>query len=73
MKKKILKFIVTGCIITTLAAQSMTAFAYTKIYQNTTGQQPYADGVTHENLQIFTNEGWINMNILRVDLRKNAD
>ena len=73
MKKRLLKILALGCVVTSIAAQSMTAFAYTKIYQTTTGQQPYADGVTHENVRIFTNEGWINMNVLRVDLRKNAE
>lgn len=38
------------------------------IYQTSTGQQGIASGVTLENIVRFTNDGWLNINVLRVDL-----
>ena len=73
MKSKIKKTITVGLITAVLALQAVTSSAYTKIYETASPVEAYADGVTHQNIKIFTNEGWINMNVLRVDLEKNVE
>lgn len=70
------KFRVTAAIAVlslAMSVVSLPSMAYNKILEKTTGETAYADGMTHENLKIYTDEGWINMNILRVDLEKNVD
>ena len=70
------KFRVTAAIAMLSLAMSVVnlpSMAYNKILEKTTGETAYADGMTHENLKIYTDEGWINMNILRIDLEKNVD
>ncbi len=45
-----------------------TSFAYTKIYDMKTEEVPVASGVTYKNLKRLTTSGWLNINILKVDL-----
>jgi len=72
--RAIIKKTVTIAILTmVMAAQTFTSSAYTKIYETATPVEAYADGVTHQTIKIYTNEGWINMNVLRVDLKKNVE
>jgi exopolysaccharide biosynthesis protein len=72
--RAIFKKTVTIALLTmVIAAQTLTSSAYTKIYEKASPVEAYADGVTHQNIKIYTNEGWINMNVLRVDLRKNVE
>lgn len=71
--RAIFKKTVTIAVLTmVIAAQTFTSSAYTKIYETASPVEAYADGVTHQNIKIYTNEGWINMNVLRVDLTKNV-
>ena len=73
MKKNITKAL-AGCLLaTTLVFQTTLSFGYTKIYETKSAIESYADGVTHETVKVFTSEGWINMNVMRVDLRKNVE
>lgn len=73
MNRNIIKAL-AGCLLaTTLVFQTTLSFGYTKIYETKSAVETYADGVTHETVKIFTSEGWINMNVMRVDLRKNVE
>lgn len=45
-----------------------TSFAYTKIYDMKSTEVPVSSGVTYRNLKRLTTEGWLNINILKVDL-----
>jgi len=73
MKGTFNKIMMVALMTTIIALQAGTSSAYTKIYETASPIEAYADGVTHQNVKIFTNEGWINMNILRVDLEKNIE
>ena len=72
MTKKMLKWTLTTVLAAWLLIQSSTTFAYTKIYTQESEVETYAEGVTYQNIQIFTNEGWINMNVMRVDLNQDV-
>ncbi len=72
--RALFKKTVTVTLLTmVIAVQAFTSSAYTKIYETASPVEAYADGVTHQNMKIYTNEGWINMNVLRVDLTKNVE
>lgn len=72
--RAIFKKTVTIALLTmVIAAQTLTSSAYSKIYEKASPVEAYADGVTHQNIKIYTNEGWINMNVLRVNLTKNVE
>ncbi|HAS74406.1 MAG TPA: hypothetical protein DCS67_09705, partial [Clostridiales bacterium UBA8960] len=73
MIRRLIKGLAFGTLMLTLAVQTSASFAYTKILETSSAVEHYADGVTHQNIRIFTNEGWINMNVMRVDLRKNVE
>ena len=45
-----------------------TSFGYTKIYDMKSTETPVSSGVTYRNLKRLTTEGWLNINILKVDL-----
>lgn len=45
-----------------------TSFAYTKIYDMKSTETPVSSGVTYRNLKRLTTDGWLNINILKVDL-----
>ena len=62
MKKKI--FVLTLITILMLTGIS---FGYTKIYDLTT-ETPISSGVTLKNIRRFITGGWLNINILEVDL-----
>lgn len=70
---KVRKVMLTSMAVLLLSTQPLTAFAYTKIYETASEVEYYADGVTLQNKKVYTNEGWINMNIVRVDLEKNIE
>jgi len=61
--RKILTTILIGSIIC-----FNTSFAYTKIYDMKSNEVPVASGVSYKNLKRLTTEGWLNINILKVDL-----
>jgi len=63
MKKKIWLGILVGSILC-----FNTSFAYTKIYDMKSTEIPVSSGVTYRNLKRLTTEGWLNINILKVDL-----
>ncbi|MBP3284632.1 MAG: phosphodiester glycosidase family protein [Clostridia bacterium] len=62
MKKFLLSFVFTYLILINCA------FGYTKIYDMTSEKQPIASGTTYQNIKRLTTEGWLNINILEVDL-----
>lgn len=50
------------------------AFAdYVTVYETKSELEYLADGVTKQTLMRYTNEGWLNINVVRVDLRKQMD
>jgi len=61
MKKKILLTLITILMITSIS------FGYTKIYDFTT-ETPISSGVNLKNIRRFITGGWLNINILEVDL-----
>jgi len=61
--RKFLTAIIIGSIIC-----FNTSFAYTKIYDMKSNEVPVASGVSYKNLKRLTTEGWLNINILKVDL-----
>jgi len=61
--KKLLIGILLGSVIS-----FNTSFAYTKIYDMKSTEVPVSSGVTYRNLKRLTTEGWLNINILKVDL-----
>lgn len=63
-----LKWTLTTVFAAWVLILSSATFAYTKIYTQESEIETYSDGVTYQNIRIFTNEGWINMNVMRVDL-----
>lgn len=44
------------------------SFGYEKIYDLTSDEKQIADGVSYKNIKRFTTTGWININMLTVDL-----
>lgn len=61
--KKFLTGLLIGSIITFNAS-----FAYTKIYDMKSSEIPISSGVVYKNLKRLTTDGWLNINILKVDL-----
>ena len=44
------------------------AFGYTKVYDMTSDKKPISSGVTYQNIKRLTTSGWLNINVLEVDL-----
>jgi len=44
------------------------AFGYTKVYDMVSEKKPIASGVTYQNIKRLTTGGWLNINVLEVDL-----
>lgn len=61
MKKKIFITLITILMLTSIS------FGYTKIYDLTT-ETPISSGVNLKNIRRFITGGWLNINILEVDL-----
>ncbi len=70
MKKNRLVKAGISCVLTgILMAGSLTSFAsYQTIYEEKTSEAVYAEGVTRENIQRFTDGGWLNIEVIRVAL-----
>ncbi len=62
MKKFVLSALISGLIIVN------SSFAYTKIYDMKSEEKPISSGVVYKNLKRLTTTGWLNINILKVDL-----
>lgn len=62
MKKFLFGLLIGGIVIFN------TSFAYTKIYDMKSKEIPVSSGVSYKNLKRLTTEGWLNINILKVDL-----
>lgn len=62
MKKIILGVFMSGLLLFN------TSFGYTKIYDMKSEEIPVSSGVTYKNLKRLTTTGWLNINILKVDL-----
>ncbi|MDW7660144.1 MAG: phosphodiester glycosidase family protein, partial [Bacillota bacterium] len=68
-----MKKLIASTVLAGLLVLSSTSFAaYDPIYRQESAISTYADGVTHQNIRTFTNEGWINLNVMRIDLTKNV-
>jgi hypothetical protein len=68
-----MKKVIASTVLAGLLMLSSTSFAaYDPIYRQESAISKYADGVTHQNIRTFTNEGWINLNVMRIDLTKNV-
>jgi exopolysaccharide biosynthesis protein len=65
-KKYIAVFI--AIILVTLPLGTINAGAETNIISETSSKQTVTQGVTLENIVRFTTNGWLNINVLRVDL-----
>lgn len=73
MTRKFIKTFTIGALALIITTQTALTFAYTRISESKSELEHYADGVTHQNIKRFTSEGWINMNVMRVDLKKNIE
>lgn len=62
MKKTILGIFISSLLLFNIS------FAYTKIYDMKSEEIPVSAGVTYKNLKRLTTTGWLNINILKVDL-----
>lgn len=63
MKKKMTAI----CLSIAIMLQGVVSFAtYTPIYERRSEVQVLASGVTHQNIQRYTDGGWINMNVVRM-------
>ncbi|MBQ7667923.1 MAG: phosphodiester glycosidase family protein [Clostridia bacterium] len=60
--KKLLTIILMMLLLTS------TSFGYVKIYDLVGEEQPISSGVTYKNIKRFTTTGWLNINVLKVDL-----
>lgn len=68
-----IKKLIASTVLAGILMLSSTSFAaYDPIYKQESAISTYADGVTHQNIKTFTNEGWINLNVMRIDLTKNV-
>ena len=62
-----MKKIILGVFMSSLLLFN-TSFGYTKIYDMKSEEIPVSSGVTYRNLKRLTTTGWLNINILKVDL-----
>lgn len=60
--KKIITFAISALIFFNVS------LAYTKIYDMKSEEIPVASGVTYKNLKRLTTDGWLNINVLKIDL-----
>lgn len=70
MKKTLLSLLAATAIITysgPVLANGITVSMPATIYQNSNAEN-IASGVVHEHIQRFTNNGWLNINVIRIDL-----
>ena len=72
MKGNLKRKVSVALLAMSIVLTTVPSAAYNKITEIKTTPEAYADGVTHENIRVFTDEGWINMNVLRIDLEKNV-
>lgn len=69
-KKSNKKKILTGLLTAALAFNIFITFSaaeFIDIYEERTSEN-ISKGVVHENIMRFTNEGWLNINVMRIDL-----
>ncbi|GAB6106389.1 phosphodiester glycosidase family protein [Fusibacter bizertensis] len=72
MKGNLKRKVSVALLAMSIVLTTVPSAAYNKITEIKSTPEAYADGVTHENIRVFTDEGWINMNVLRIDLEKNV-
>ncbi|MDH8677729.1 phosphodiester glycosidase family protein [Fusibacter bizertensis] len=73
MKRNFKRKVSIALLAMSMVLTTVPSAAYNKITEIKSAPEAYADGVTHENIRVFTDEGWINMNVLRIDLDKNVE
>ncbi|MDP4093271.1 MAG: phosphodiester glycosidase family protein [Bacillota bacterium] len=64
--RKLIAVVMTAVMIFLLACN--TALADSSIIHETRTSEAITSGVTHESINRFTDNGWVNINVLRVDL-----
>ncbi|GAU77958.1 phosphodiester glycosidase family protein [Fusibacter sp. 3D3] len=69
MKKRISLLL----IIMMILSQCLTFADYVTVYETKSDLEYLADGVTKQTIMRYTNEGWLNINVVRVDLTKQMD
>ena len=74
--KKIQKRLLIFLLIVTLLTVSIPSFAHadwtTAAFESRV-QQTIARGVIHEHIQRFTSSGWLNINVLRINLEEETN
>jgi exopolysaccharide biosynthesis protein len=74
--KKTQKRLLILLLILSLLMVSIPSFAHadwTNAAFESRVQQPVARGVTHEHIQRFTSSGWLNINVLRINLAEESN
>ncbi|WZL73721.1 phosphodiester glycosidase family protein [Clostridiaceae bacterium 35-E11] len=74
--KKTQKWIAVVLVLFTLLTLHTQPFVYadwTHSVYETSQQETIAKGVTHQHMLKFTNKGWLNMHLLRVDLKEQSN
>jgi hypothetical protein len=71
MIKRLYRKTLPTALAAILSLSSLSFGAYLPLFQRTSDTSTFADGVTHQIVQTFTDQGWINLNVIRVDLSKN--
>lgn len=69
-----MKTLMSACLCVAVISSPLTAFAATPgmIYEEKSPEIVYAKGVTKQNIKRFTKAGWINAEVIRVDLTNQA-
>jgi hypothetical protein len=73
MKKGIKRGFVILSAFAVLWSSTVSFADYTTLYETASEAEYYADGVTHQTIQKLTASGWINLNVIRIDLTKNVE
>lgn len=73
MRRKLIQIGMWALLVGILTQSSLTFASTTTIFERRTPVEAYGDGVTYENIQRLTSGGWININVMRVQLDKNVE
>ncbi len=60
-------------VVMVVLSQCLAFADYVTVYETKSELEYLADGVTKQTIMRYTNEGWLNINVVRVDLRKQMD
>lgn len=68
-KKVLLKVIVVALIISVYSTTIAGATSLPYNFYETKTNERLASGIVHENIRRFTSQGWLNINVLRIDIK----